>query len=178
MHSTQSPPATIWFGRSTGRRTASGIIGSLNVDETIRVLLVDGHDVAREALARYLAQEDDFIVLEPCRHADSAVRAAEQLQPTVVLLGLTVEGRDTFELAGTIQSACPDAGIIFLGPEAGDPLLAQVLAAKARGYVVKPSAVARLPIAIRAVAAGGVYFSEEVRHRLVIDRNGVRLAKP
>lgn len=178
MPCTRHPPSIPRQEGRESRRTAALTIWSMSVGDTIRILLADGRDVAREALARYLAQEDDFIVLEPCRDSGRAVWSARQLQPRVVLLSLSIVGRDTFELAGAIQSVCPNAGVIFLGAEINDGDLAKALAAKGRGYLTRQSAFIRLPTAIREVAAGGVYFAEDVRQRLVIDGNGVRLAKP
>jgi two-component system response regulator DegU len=148
------------------------------VSGSIKILLADGHEIVRDAMAQYLAQEPDFGVLQPCANATEAIKVARQDAPHVALISVTLPGGDAFETAATIQAIYPDTCVIFLTTQASDEQIARALETKARGILKKQDSLSELPTAIREAAGGGTYFSEEIRRRLIIDSEGVKLAEP
>jgi len=132
--------------------------------------------MVRDAMAQYLAKEQDFVVLEPCGNAVEAIVVAQQDAPQVALISVFLPGQDAFETAATIQAICPGACVIFLTTQATDEQIARALETRARGILKKQDSLSELPAAIREAAGGGTYFSEEIRRRLIIDSEGVRLA--
>jgi DNA-binding NarL/FixJ family response regulator len=144
---------------------------------TIKVLLVDGHEEARAAVAGYLANEPDLAVLSPCGKVAEAVANAKTHAPDVVLINVVLTDGDGFAAAEAIQTAYPEIRIIFLATEASDELIARALELKVRGILGTQDSLSMLPAAIREVMGGGTCFSEEIRARLIIGSEGVRLAK-
>jgi CheY-like chemotaxis protein len=144
---------------------------------TIKVLLVDGHEEARAAVAGYLANEPDLAVLPPCGKVAEAVANAKTHAPDVVLINVMLTDGDGFAAAGAIQTACSNPRIILLTTEANDELITRALELKARGILGTQDPLSELPAAIRDVMGGGTYFSEEIRARLIVGSEGVRLAK-
>jgi two-component system, NarL family, response regulator NreC len=172
------------------RRTSRNLAGPKAKDRTgsrthkrsstltgmIKILLAEGHAMVRDAIAQYLAKEPDFVVLEPCAKAVEAIAVARQDAPHVALISVTLPGGDAFETAATIQAICPGVCVVFLTTHADDEQIAQALVVKAKGILTKQNSLSELPTSIREAVGGGTYFSEEIRRRLIIDSEGVRLA--
>jgi DNA-binding NarL/FixJ family response regulator len=128
-------------------------------------------------MAQYLAKQTDFVVLDPCGNATEAIAVAQQNKPQVALISVSLPGQDAFETAAAIQAACPDTCVIFLTTQTRDEQIARALETRARGILKKQDSLSVLSTAIREVVGGGTYFSEEIRRRLIIDSEGVRLAR-
>ncbi len=145
---------------------------------SISVLLADDHALVRESLAQWLTSTGDITVVGEVGSADEAVSAAVRLRPNVVLLDIDMPGLHCFDAARVIRSRCPQTRVLFLSAFFHDRYIEQALTVEASGYLTKgepPNAVVR---AVRAVAAGGTYFSPEVQRRIVVDGSGAHLAQP
>jgi DNA-binding NarL/FixJ family response regulator len=59
--------------------------------EPQRLLLVDDHALFRDGLARLFAYEDDFVVIGEADSAPTAIEAAQQLAPDLVLMDSTCQ---------------------------------------------------------------------------------------
>ncbi len=139
------------------------------------LLLVDDHALVRETLGDRLNGEPDFLVVGTVENADRAVSEVGNLRPDIVLMDIDMPGLLCFDAARTIQTLCPNTRIVFLSAFFHDRYVEQALAAKAAGYITKGEHVDVIIKAIRAIASGGSYFSPEVRARIVVDEEGVRL---
>jgi DNA-binding NarL/FixJ family response regulator len=143
--------------------------------DEIRVLLVDDHTLVRTALADLLSNEPDITVTNNVPTADVAVKKAAEDKPGVVLMDIDMPGRDCFDAAERIAAICPECCTVFLSAHVQDHYIGRALKVKARGYITKSETPEKVVAAIREVAAGGSYFSKNVRDRIVIDERGVRL---
>jgi DNA-binding NarL/FixJ family response regulator len=142
-----------------------------------RVVLADDHGLVRELLREKLTLSSDFEVVEAVADADAALAAAVRHTPDVVVLDVDMPGRDAFEVARAIRTSMARTAVMFLSSHATDNFISMALAAGARGYVLKTAGTTEIAKAVRDVAAGGVAFAPEVQARLVIDRDGPRLAQ-
>lgn len=129
----------------------------------------------RESLRNRLEREPDLRIVGECGNGDEAMALARDTTPDVVIMDIDMSGRSCFEAARIIQTDTA-ARVLFLSAFQHDEYISQALAVKARGYVVKGESLNRLIEAIRAVARGEMFFSEEVWSRLVVEGEGVRLA--
>lgn len=144
----------------------------------IRVFLVDDHGLVLDAVSERLQRELDFTVVGRATRADEAIPLIDRTCPDIVLMDINMPGLLSFEAARQISESHPDTRIIFLSAFVQDTYIEQALAAKAHGYVAKREPVDRVIKAIREVASGGAYFSEEVSSRIVVDTSGARLRDP
>ncbi|HXQ54702.1 MAG TPA: response regulator, partial [Actinomycetes bacterium] len=78
-----------------------------------RLLVVDDHDVLRQALAELLVQAGFDVVGEAGDGAD-AVAVAKRLHPDVVLLDLRMPVLSGLDAAPLIREACPDTQVVLL----------------------------------------------------------------
>ena len=149
-----------------------------DLDGPIRILLVDDHEIVREALSHYLAGQASFDVVASVPDHATAVEEARRTRPDVALLDIEVPGLDCFVAAREIAACSPDTRVLFLSAFCRDRYIERALEVDAAGYVVKGEDPATLRQAIDEVARGGRYFSGAVENRLVLDGAGLRLAEP
>ncbi len=145
------------------------------VDGT-KILIVDDHTLVRQVLVERLAREADFTILEPAATADEALEAVAGRPPDLILMDIDMPGLNCFEAARRIRAIRPQVRIVFLSGHVHDGYVGEALAVQASGYITKSEPLETVIAAIREVAAGGAYFSREVRRRIVIDSSGVRLS--
>ncbi len=142
----------------------------------ISLLLVDDHALVREMLSERLSAEPDMVVVGTAANADDAIGQAVRLRPDIVVMDVDMPGVLCFEAARVIQERCAGTRILFLSAFFHDRYVEQALAAKAAGYVIKADPPERIVAAIRSVAGGASYFSEEVQERIVVSSGGTHLA--
>ena len=136
--------------------------------QCIRLLLVDDHTLLRDTLGERLEREPDMAVVGVADDAGKAVELARSLQPDVAVMDIDMPGTDSFAAALEIRHDNPRTRVLFLSAFVQDRYIEEALRVQARGYVTKREAAEVLVNAIRQVAAGRVYFSDDVRSRLVL----------
>jgi DNA-binding NarL/FixJ family response regulator len=137
------------------------------LEETIRVLIVDDHDAFRSGLLALLASVPG---LEPVGEAASgaeAVARAAELQPDVVVMDLNMEGLDGISATRQIVATSPHIAVLVLTMYQDDDQVFGALKAGARGYLLKGADRSELVRAIRGVASGEAIFGPAVARRLV-----------
>lgn len=142
----------------------------------IRTVLADDHELVRRSVADWLARTPDIRVVGEVGDADSAISSAVDQKADVVVFDIDMPGKNCFDAAKTLLTRLPDAKVVFLSAFSNDRYIDQALSARASAYVTKGQSPDALATAIRTVMAGGVVFSPEVQARMIIDRDGPRMA--
>ena len=145
--------------------------------EAIRILLVDDHALVREALAVQLSNMVEFDVVGMAEDAGDGLNAAIDLSPDVVVMDIDMPGMICFDAAERIKSRLEEVKIIFLSSAFHDHYIESALKIGASGYLHKGEPTETLAMAIREVAAGGFYFSDEIRDRIVEKDGSYSLAE-
>jgi len=117
--------------------------------ETIRILLVDDHQVVREGLRRMLQQEMDMQVVGEAASVEEALTQVELLSPDVILMDIKMPGMDGIEGTRKLKEKFPSCNVIMLTLY-GD-YLNQAIEAGAVGFLLKGIKREELAMAIRAV---------------------------
>ncbi len=120
--------------------------------DTIRILVVDDHQVVREGLRRMLELETDIEVVGEAGGAKEALTQVESLSPEVILMDIKMPGVDGIELTRQIKEKQPFCSIIML--TLYDEYLTEAIEAGATGYLLKDVKREELVRAIRAVHEG------------------------
>ncbi|MDT3670239.1 MAG: response regulator transcription factor [Aromatoleum sp.] len=126
---------------------------------SIRLLLVDDHQLVRDGLKARLGDLDDIVVLGEAANAEDALAAAERLQPDLALVDVGLPGMNGIELTSAFAASFPALRVLILSMYDSRGYVQSAMRAGARGYVLKDAPSAEIIAAIRAVAAGGVYLS-------------------
>jgi len=120
--------------------------------DTIRIFLVDDHQVVREGLRRMLELEADMEVVGETADAKELLSQLESLSPDVILMDIKMPGVDGIELTRQIKEKQPSCNIIML--TLYDEYLTQAIGAGAVGYLIKDVNREELIRAIRATYQG------------------------
>ena len=126
---------------------------------TVRILVVDDHDLFRAGLASLLAEQDDFDVIGQVSGGRRAVQLAAELKPDVVLMDLSMPDLDGSKATRLIAEADPDVRIVVLTVLSDETAVAAAVRAGACGYLIKDSPMSEVFSAVRAAADGTSWFS-------------------
>jgi two-component system, NarL family, response regulator NreC len=129
---------------------------------TIRVLIVDDHEVVAEGLSHMLARCKDIEVLGIARSGREAVRRAVELDPDVILMDSSMEDLNGIEAARLIRERGLRSRIVMLSVHSEPLHVVRALRAGASGYVPKSSAGSDVVEAIRAVNSGQRYVHPSI----------------
>jgi two-component system, NarL family, response regulator DevR len=124
------------------------------VDQTIRVLVVDDHEVLRRGVEAVLSRAGGFEVCGEAATADEAVRLAGRLQPDVVLMDVRLDGSSGIAATREMRGTRPDTRVLVFTGHGDDESLFSAIAAGASGFVRKQAPAHELVHALREVAAG------------------------
>lgn len=138
--------------------------------DTVRILLVDDHALVRQALADRLSLEDQLTIVGMAEDATQAIDMAVELQPDIILMDIDMPNLNCFDASTRISSLVKNVSIIFLSAFVYDHYIDSALAVGAKGYLSKSDSIQTVIQAIHQVDKGHVFFSEQVKDRLVIDK--------
>jgi two-component system, NarL family, response regulator DevR len=133
--------------------------------KTIRVLLVDDHEVVRVGLRTVLSQNHNITVVgESPTRADSILKA-EKLKPDVILMDVRLPDGSGVDACREILAARPETRVIFLTSYADDDSVLAAVVAGAHGYVLKEIDSVALIRAIHTVVEGQSILDPAVTER-------------
>lgn len=136
-------------------------------DTSIRILIVDDHDVVAAGLQSLLEAETGLQVIGQAGTVAQGLIDAARLQPAVVLVDYRLPDGTGAELAQQLRADQPEAAIVMITASADRRVLGQALEAGCIGFVSKNADRADLTDAIRAAATGESYFTRDVLKHLV-----------
>jgi DNA-binding NarL/FixJ family response regulator len=145
---------------------------ALDLDEEIRVLVVDDHEVVRRGLLAFLESEPD---LEIVGDADGGTEALDLLarldsdgrRPHVVLMDLKMEPVDGIESTRRIRARYDDVEVVALTSFAEEERVHGALAAGATGYLLKDADADEVAAGVRAAHRGELRLDPTVARRLM-----------
>jgi DNA-binding NarL/FixJ family response regulator len=134
---------------------------------TIRVLLVDDHEVVRLGLLTLINDQPGMEVVGEAGNAAEALRAVEQLLPNVVLMDIRLPGESGITVTQAITERFPQVRVVMLTSYAADDLVVRAIRAGAAGYVLKQVGNEELLRAISAAARGEAVLDPGTTARLL-----------
>jgi DNA-binding NarL/FixJ family response regulator len=135
----------------------------------IRILLADDHTVLRRGLRLLLESQPEFSVVAEASDGRQAVQQAEETQPDVAVVDITMPNLSGIEAAERITAALPQTAIVILSMHSDEGYVLRALKVGAKGYLLKDSAEGDLIEAIKAVHQGKTFFSPEISKMLMED---------
>ncbi len=124
------------------------------VTETMRLLLVDDHEIVRRGLRAILNGPGIEIVGE-AGTMQEGVALAQRLEPDLVIMDLRLPDGSGIDACREIRAARPATKVLILTSYADDDAFFSAIMAGAAGYVLKDLDPARLKDAVRTIGAGG-----------------------
>ena len=126
----------------------------MNTLQTIRVMLVDDHNVVRSGLATFLRAYEDLELVGEAKNGLEALALCHQKKPDVILMDLMMPEMDGIAATRAILAEYPDIKIIAMTSFEEEELVHGVLAAGAISYLLKNVTADELAKAIRDAVSG------------------------
>ncbi|WP_141576802.1 response regulator transcription factor [Actinomadura sp. WMMA1423] len=121
---------------------------------TIRVFLMDDHEVVRRGVAALLSAEDDIEVIGEAGTAAEALARIPAVRPDVAVLDVRLPDGDGVSVCRELRSQLPELACLMLTSFDDDDALFEAVMAGASGYVLKQIHGSDLVGAVRTVATG------------------------
>ena len=134
---------------------------------SLRVLLVDDHQLLREGLRRILEATGDIQVVGEADDGGAALAAVEAHDPHVVVMDVGMHGLNGIEATQRLRRTHPGVRVVALSAHADKRYVRNMVRAGASAYVLKESASDDLLRAVRAAAHGEHYLSPRVTGALL-----------
>ena len=139
------------------------------MNDLIRVLLADDHNVLRQGMAQVLDMQPDVQVVAQADNGAEAVRLVAEHRPDIVLMDINMPGVDGVEAARRITANFPETGVIILTMYRRDDYVFEAIKAGANGYLLKEVELDELLDAIRAVARGEAVIDSAIASRVLAE---------
>ncbi|NNN13899.1 MAG: response regulator transcription factor [Acidimicrobiaceae bacterium] len=134
---------------------------------TIRVFLVDDHEVVRWGISSLVDAEDDLQVTGEAGSVQEALARIASARPDVALLDVRLPDGDGIELCREIRSTYPGVACLMLTSHSDDEALFSSILAGASGYLLKQIKLGDLVDGIRRVAGGESLLDPAVTARVL-----------
>ncbi len=121
---------------------------------SLRVFLLDDHQVVRAGLRALLESTDDIVVVGEAGTVAEALARIPATHPEVAILDVRLPDGSGVEVCREIRSRTPEIACVMLTSYADDEALFSAIMAGASGYVLKQVEGTDLVDDIRRVAAG------------------------
>ena len=136
-----------------------------------RVLIADDHALVRDGLRHILLSANGLEVAGEASDGATTMAMIRATAADVLVLDLSMPGRNGVELLKLIKDEKPALRILVLTMHAEQQYAVRAFKAGASGYLTKESASAELVTAVTKVASGGVYVSLSKAERLAQSHN-------
>ena len=140
---------------------------SASTGSTIRLFLLDDHEIVRRGLADLLNSEEDLDVVGEASTCDEAMRRIPAVVPDVAILDGRLPDGSGIEVCRRIREEYPQVRCLILTSYDDDDAIFDAVLAGASGYVLKQIRSSNLVDAVRQVAAGQSLLDPSVTARVL-----------
>lgn len=133
---------------------------------TIRVVVVDDHQIVRDGLVALLGALDGIEVVGTAADGREAVHVVEEAAPDLVVMDIQMPQLDGIEATRFLTGRNPSLRVVMLTMNEDDDTILAAIRAGACGYLLKGAGAGEVQAAIRSAAAGGMVFGASLAARV------------
>ena len=133
---------------------------------SIRLMLADDHRMLREGLRRSMT-DAGFDVVGEAGDGVEAIAMADDLQPDVILMDVTMPNCDGVEACRRVIESGSDTRVVMLTMHADKEVLANAIRAGAIGYLTKDSSTRDIADAVRMAVEGDTVLSPQLARTML-----------
>jgi DNA-binding NarL/FixJ family response regulator len=134
---------------------------------TVRVVVIDDHEIIRAGLSALLGREPDIHVVGTASCGEDGLDVIAELRPDVAIVDYSLPRMSGVEVCEEVVKRHPGTAVVILTGFMHEEVVHKALEAGARGYVYKDVEGRELKRAIRAVAKGEAAFDPKVTSRVL-----------
>ena len=131
-------------------------------EEQVRILIVDDHVLFRVGIAQILSKEPDLEVVGEAEDSRSAMEAALDTSPNIILMDLSLPSPGGIETTQRIKRELPSVSIIVLAVQEDEDALFDAIKAGAAAFILKDVSPDDLVNIIRRVSNGEYLINDKV----------------
>jgi DNA-binding NarL/FixJ family response regulator len=131
--------------------------------DSIRILVVDDHEILRRHICTVLGTQPGLDVVAEACSGPEAIQKAEQHQPNVVLLDISIPEINGLMAAPLIKKVAPSAEILIVTSHDNLFFVREAFAAGVRGFLIKTDISSDLIPAVRQVHLKRQFVSKKLR---------------
>ncbi|MCF8168061.1 MAG: response regulator transcription factor [Rhodoferax sp.] len=135
-----------------------------------RLVLADDHALVRAGLRNLLALVPGIEVVGEAEDGRRVLLLAEQLQPDLVLMDLSMPGLTGLEATARLRKTWPKIKVLVLSMYQNEEHVRQAMRNGAHGYLLKDAAPEELELAIHAVLSGQTYLSSAIAATVILSQ--------
>ncbi len=132
----------------------------------MKFLIADDHAIVRRGLTQILCEEFPSAKIKEVANSNEALDEVRRENWDVILLDISMPGRNGIETLKQIRSEGIRSPILMLSMHSEDQYAVRVLKAGASGFVNKESATEELLVAVHKVMSGRKYITASVAEKL------------
>ena len=132
-----------------------------------RVLIIDDHVMVRDGVAQIIEHAEDLTVCGTASTANEGLAALPKLKPDLVLVDITLPGKNGVEFIKDARAMNPELRILVMSMHDESLYADRVLRAGGRGYIQKQEGGEKLIEAMRRVLRGDIAVSAKMTGRLL-----------
>ncbi|MFM8771351.1 MAG: response regulator [Candidatus Kapaibacterium sp.] len=140
---------------------------------SIRVLLVDDHELVRTGVRTLLSSEADIDIVAEAADGGQAVELARRTRPDVVLMDIKMPLMSGYEAVAFIKRELPQTSVMMLATSGEEEVIRKALDVGADGYLVKDVLPEELIMAVRSVGLGERVLSGTAQRALEMAKKPV-----
>jgi DNA-binding NarL/FixJ family response regulator len=133
----------------------------------LRILIADDHEVARKGIRALLEEHAGWEVCGEAKDGREAVEFTSQLNPDIILMDIGMPNLNGLDAARQILATTPEARILILTVHDSEQAVREVLAAGARGFLLKSDAGRDLIAAVEALQQRRTFFTSRVAQMML-----------
>lgn len=140
----------------------------------IRVVLADDHELFRDGFSVMIRKQPDIDLIGEAADGEELLRLCQQLQPDVIITDIKMPRMDGIAFMHRVKKELPHTGVITLTQFEEEALIAEMLEAGAKGYLLKSANKEELVEAIKKVYEGKTHYCFQTRNKItqLISTNG------
>lgn len=141
------------------------------------VFIADDHKVFRDGIISLLDNESDIQVVGEAGNEEELFGKIPVLMPQVILMDISMGASNGIDATEKIHKRFPQIRVLALSMHSESSYILKMLEAGASGYLLKDAGSREMVAAIRTVAAGEPYFSQQVSQTLLNHLHGGKKVK-
>lgn len=136
---------------------------------TIKLVVVDDHQLFREGVISLLSKKEDLEVVGEAENANGLWEILDQKKVHIVLIDISLPDMNGIEIISTAKEKYENVRFIALTMHAEGQYVIQAVKSGAHGYLIKNADEQELITAIKQVALGQKYFNSEISQLMITD---------
>ncbi len=132
------------------------------MQSTISLFIIDDHQMLIDGIKALLLNESDFEIKGEALRSEEAITCLKKANIDIVITDINMPEMNGIQFAHAIRRIKPEQKILALSMFGDKAIITDMIDAGVKGYILKNTGKKELVTALKEIAKGGTYFSEEV----------------